>query len=569
MKRGRMVNLSTDVLIVGAGGAGLRAAIAAQAAGSHTLIVTKGRLGRAGVTPMATSDFMAYSAAIGHADPLDTPEQHARDIVTMGAYVCDANLARVIAEEAPARLYDLLEWGAQFKETAPGKLYQFLTDGSSRARACGKGPDTSWEIERVLVQKCHGIPRLEHTMITRLLVSDGRVAGAVAINQKTGESLAIEAKAVILASGGAGAAFRLHVFPGDATGDGYALAYRAGAELVNMEFIQIIPSVIHPFKFCASGVFWRTNPRLRNGRGEEFLSRYMPAGIDVPEALHIKGVTAPFSVRNNSRFIDIGIFEEVMAGRGTPHGGVYIDLSHNPSEMVEREAGEPLKWLQRYGIDIRKQPVEVADAIQHFNGGVRINERAETAVPGLYAAGEAAGAQHGADRPGGNALADCQVFGCRAGVNAAYFAREAGPATWPDEEAKSELAHIGDLKGRAGGRDPRYVREWLQDLMWKNASVVRRVDGLERALSQLKSRAGALAELGGTTPNELCRALELENMFIVSEMVLRAAVTRTESRGPHCRGDYPDRDDANWIKYLVFRQSAGEMKMTTAKPVPD
>jgi succinate dehydrogenase/fumarate reductase flavoprotein subunit len=561
-----MESLNTDVLIVGAGGAGLRAAIAAHDAGARTLVLTKGRLGRAGVTPMATSDFMAYSAAIGHADPTDSAEAHARDIVTMGAYVSDPRLARIIAEEAPLRLADLLSWGARFKETEPGRLYQFLTDGSSLPRACGKGPDTSWEIERVLVEqvRARDIAVRPFSLVGRLVADGGRAVGAVGVDQKSGEPFAVRAGAIILATGGAGAAYRQHVFPGDATGDGYALAYAAGATLVNMEFIQIIPSIIYPFKFSASGVFWRSSPRLLNCYKEEFLDRYIPPGVDADHAIYIKGVTAPFSIRNDSRYIDIGIFGEVMAGRGTPHGGVYLDLSHHPRAFVEERATEPLRWLLRHGIDIREQPVEVTDAVQHFNGGVRIGVWGQTAVPGLYAAGEAAGGQHGADRPGGNALADCQVFGARAGRAAAEFARGSTVPSWPQDRVDGEINRLA--MRRRDGTAPWTLRHWLQELMWRRASVVRNGDGLADALAQLTAQRQGLSDQRIASPSDLCRALENESLFLVSEMVLRAALTRTESRGPHYRADFPHRDDERWLRCLVIGSEAGEMTLTLVQP---
>jgi fumarate reductase (CoM/CoB) subunit A len=255
-----------------------------------------------------------------------------------------------------------------------------------------------------------------------------------------------------------------------------------------------------------------------------------------------------------------------MAGRGTPHGGAYLDLSHNPAELIEEKAGTPLLWLLKYGIDIRKQPVEVADAIQHFNGGVYINERAETRVPGLFAAGEAAGGQHGADRPGGNALADCQVFGYRSGMQAAGWAKDKDFTSIVEDDVQTELSHLGRLRDGEAGVNPRDLHQRLQNLMTASASVVRRQETLEKALGDVRSWREELAELKASTAAELCRALELENMFTVSEMVLRATAARQESRGPHYRADFPKRDDANWIKYLVFRRAGGHMEMTTAQP---
>ena len=548
-----MPEYKADVLVIGAGGAGLRAAIAAREKGADVLVVEKGVPGESGCTRNSASDWMAYGAAFGHADPQDSPHEHWLDIMVKGALVARPELARRIAFEAPDRLLDLERYGARF-DKRDGKYIQILSDGARFPRACGKGTDTGPEIVRVLLAKAReiGVRFAERTMIADLVTYDSpkrRVIGCWGLDLGSGEAAVFEAPSVIVATGGAGDLYEFNVFPDGMTGDGVAAAFRAGARLANMEFIQIGPCIIHPVKFALSGVFWRMNPRLTNGKGEEFLSKRVPSDIDLANAIRLKGVSFPFSVRNDSMYVDIAIYEEMTSGEAGPHGGVFLDISHNPASEIETRARVPFEHLLALGVDIRKGPVEFAPSVQHFNGGVLINERAETDIPGLYACGEAAGGQHGADRPGGNALADSQVFGAVAGLEAASFA--AGCRVQPGLAGMTAERRIRGLLAipADSSRDWGGLHAGIGVMMWRNASVVRTEAGLSAAGSSLGMALGMLAR---SRPGEMRAFLEMRNLLDIGQAVIASARTRTESRGTHYRADYPRRDDGNWIKQIVL-----------------
>ena len=559
-----MPEYKADVLVIGAGGAGLRAAIAARENGADVLIVEKGVAGEAGCTRNSASDWMAYGAAFGHADPNDSPHEHWLDIMIKGALVAQPELARRIAFEAPDRLLDLESYGASFDKEA-GKFVQILSDGARFPRACGKGTDTGPEIVRVLLAKARemGVRFAQRTMVADLVICESpqrRIIGCWGLDLDSGDPAVFSTPAVIIATGGAGDLYSFNVFPDGMTGDGVAMAYRAGARLTNMEFIQIGPCIIHPVKFALSGVFWRMNPKLTNGRGEEFLPRRVPSDVDLEKALYLKGVSFPFSVRNESMYVDIAVYEEITSGEPGPHGGVFLDISHNPASEIETKARVPFEHLLARGVDIRKGPVEFAPSIQHFNGGVLIDEMASTDVPGLFACGEAAGGQHGADRPGGNALADSQVFGAIAGSEAASFVAryplESGLVKMMAErQIRTLLAASAD-----SGRDWDELCASIRTMMWRNVSVVRTEAGLSGAASGLVMAAGLL---GRSRPADMKAFLELRNLLDIGQAVVAAARTRTESRGTHYRADYPRRNDGNWVKQILLRYTGKSPEIQT------
>ncbi len=554
---------SCDVLVIGGGGAGLRAAVAAAEKGASVIVVDKGVIGHAGATFTAASDWMAFGAALGHADPADSSREHWIDIMVKGCLLCRPELARIIAYEAPERLLELDEWGAGFDKTPDGKFVQKLSDGARFPRAAGKGTQTGPAILSALLNRIEQINSdsadgqvelCSDTYVASLLTDGGATIGALAWHIPTGQRVVFSAPSIVLAMGGAGAAYAINVFPPGATGDGYALALRAGAELVNMEFIQIGPSIIHPFPFALSGVFWRLSPRVTNRNGEEFLSQYMPPDADLNEALLLKAVSYPFTVRNISMWIDIAVYTEIAEGRGTDHHGVYMDVSHNAPDLLEREAAVPLHHLRERGLDISRESFEFAPAVQHFNGGVAIDEQAATAVRGLFAAGENAGGQHGADRPGGNSLADCQVFGRRAGISAAAWANHHST----DPEAAREAASSFDLPAASDSPSVEHLHNELSWAMWRNASVVRDADGLEQA-AQVAQRVREQA-LSASAQHPWQR-LELYNCALVSEAVARAALRRTESRGTHYRRDCQAINDPSLQRQIFWQLRDDELSM--------
>lgn len=545
---------SCDVLVVGAGAAGLRAAIAAAHAGAHVIVADRNEPGRAGTTVAAASDWMAYSAAFGHADPRDSPEQHALDVILRGGLCLRPALAQKIAEDAPARLADLESYGARFDRAADGKYVQVHSDGAAYPRACGRGADTGPMMVAALKAECQRRGILMHGGLRLAdLILDGarRTAGAV-FSDRRGLATVISARAVVLATGGAGRVFRHHAYPGGMFGSGYAAALRVGARLANMEFLQIGPCIVHPVRFALSGIFWRLSPRVLNGRGEGFLATRVPAEVDLQEALHIKSYSFPYTVRNESFHVDIAIYQEITEGQAGPHGGVYMDLRSVPARELEQRAAVPLQHLLQRGVDIRTDQLEFAPSVQHCNGGVLIGEDAETDIPGLYAAGEVAGGQHGADRPGGNALADTQVFGRIAGAAAAEYARTSeapGAAEAPCQPAPDPDAPAATERLRA-----------MQDVMWLACTVIRNDSGLRAALERVE---GLTAEPASGTQEEI---LDLRDALCVARAHLVSALGRTESRGTHFRSDYPRTLDPDCIRLQTVRCAGDAIQLGSERP---
>ncbi len=593
-----------DVLVIGGGGAALRAALAAHEAAPQldVLLVTKGALGASGVTATACSDRMAFHATLPTTEPggPDAWRYHAEDIYRIGGQVSDADLAIILAREAAAAFDYLDRLGVPWARRPDGTVDQFHTDGSSYARACYTGPYTANHIEAALVAQLRQTPiRVwEHTMVADLLCDgEGRVNGAILIRQETDEALAVAAGAVVLATGGAGQAFAVNVFPPDCTGDGYAMAYRAGAELVNLEFIQIGLCSLATGLAC-SGSMMRALPRLIDETGREFLAEYMPALAPAERyaILFAKGASWPVSYREPSHVIDIAVAQERARGHrvfldyaADPQG---LHLSQLPEEIhawyarekglplnEARELGSPLarllainrpsvEWLAERGVDLQaRDAAEIAPAVQHFQGGVKIRTCAETTVPGLFAAGEAAGGQHGANRPGGNALLDSQVFGRIAGVNAAahaqaYSAREG----LEPQDARQAVRRLL----RMGGVPAAEAVQSIRANMAEACGVYRTEAGLARLRETLDSLAQAGIDPVGVP---LGQAVEALNLLQVARMIALAAHQRDESRGPHLRfppeGDLRPlpRDDERWSRYIVIRQGEGGPLAELREPV--
>jgi len=558
----------TDVLIIGGGGAGSRAAIEAESLGVDVTIVCKGKYGSSGCTPNSASEWMAYGVALGLADPRDSCEAHFQDIVSVGGYVCDHNLAKIIAYESPERFKELVEWDVNFLKESDGRYRQVMSDGATYPRACGTGADTGKQIMDALKRQVEerDITVIENMMAVDLIKENDAVIGAVCIDAESLELTAFLAGSTIIATGGHGGMYKYNVFPDGMTGDGYAMAFRAGAKLVNMEFMQIGPCVITPFKFDVGGVLWRLGPKLLNEQGEEYLKNYLPKGLTIEEIYKLKAVTFPFTMRNASGYIDIANYTEIVEGRSSKNGGVYFDLSHVPDVQLEEKASIPFRYFLKHGVDIRKQPLEIAPSIQHMNGGILINEKAETSIPGLYAAGEAAGGQHGADRPGGNSLADCQVFGAKAGKYAAERAvkRTIQPSLKHVRKGEDEISKLMKLRGQM---DVGNVVRSIQDIVWRNVSVVREGESLCKTYnSLLRYREKVSADLF-IDEEHLIEALELRNMIDIGLIIALAALTRKETRGSHYRIDYPERNDKDWLKMIEIQRNRGAPQVNIRDPL--
>ena len=593
-----------DVLIVGSGGAALRAAIAAKELNPalKVAVATKGKLGRSGVTATACSDRMAFHAALDHTEPggPDAWKSHADDIYRIGGRVSDCNLAEVLARGAKEAFAFLDQLGVPFAKKN-GLADQFVTDGSEYARACYTGPKTAVDIEEALVRKFESmaITIFEFTAVHKLLLKNGRIAGALALKTED-EALVFAAPAIILATGGGGLIYKHNVFPGGMTGDGFAMAYAAGAELVNMEFIQIgIAST--KTKFNCSGSMMRAIPRLVNSDGEEILPKYFAPGAPAAEiynTLFNKGASWPVSYEHKTHIVDIALYKEWQSGQK-----VYLDYGGNPSgfafdllppeiktryrseirlDLGEEKRGQSplnrlkeinpasIEWFLERGIDLATGDlIEVAACAQHFQGGVKIDAHARTTVAGLWAVGETAGGQHGANRPGGNALLDCQVFGKIAGEDAA----EAASLTTgcDDDFLGRELESFTATAAATGSGDISAfeLRRRIQEIMEQNASIIRTDKSLSGGLAQIR-------ELQGLKPfadnHGLTFLLETVGMLQVAGMVLAAALLRDESRGPHLRfASYDDnrpvsRDDGRWCKYIVIHKGPQGMELIIRDP---
>jgi len=590
---------SADVVILGSGGAALRAALAADDAGASVLIVTKGELGAAGVTALACSDRMAFHATLEHTEPggPDAWRYHAEDVYRIGGRVSDADLARTLAEGAADAYHYLDDLGVPFAKDDAGRADQFVTDGSRYARACYTGPYTANHIHEALRGEVRrrNLPLLENVMATDLaLDASGRAAGV-----RLADGRLVRAGAVVLATGGAGLAYEVNVFPDGMTGDGHAMAYRAGADLVNLEFIQFGLSSVKT-KLACSGSLMRAWPRLVTEEDREFLADYFPDAAppeEIYSVLFRKGASWPVSFEEPSHIIDVAVFSEMQKGHT-----VWMDFSQNPAglDLATMDSrlwapypkiaalaltGAPLSdsplarleainrpsvtWLAQRGIDLSAgDRIELAPACQHFQGGVKIDTRAATAVAGLFACGEVAGGQHGANRPGGNALMDSQVMGRVAGEQAAALARESSPGQPVEAAADGENAAEGDPLA------VREVRRRIQHLMTMHASIKRTEQGIREglaALADLHRRPWDAAEAGEGV------LAETRSLALVAEMVLTACGARPESRGPHLFFDAPEsitplpRTDPDWQRYNVIRRGDdGAMHFETRRPVePD
>jgi len=561
--------IKTDVLVIGGGGAGERAALEATKKGASTTIVIKGGLGESGCTARAVSELSAYSAALGDSDPRDKPYFHFRDTVDQGRSLANQKLVRILAKEAPNRFKELVEMGARFKKRG-NKFEQLLADASTIPRACHFGADTGREIASTLKKEIlkSGIRVIENTLITKLLTFKKTVVGATGIKIDTGEFVVFKAKSVVLATGGGGQIFSLNAQPPDITGDGFALAYNAGADLVNMELIQIGPALVYPVKgYLLVTNFWKLNPRICNKHGEEIVVKYSPSDLSLEEIFTAKQFAFPFMFGYPSMYLDIAMQTEIKNGNGTEHNGIYLDVSHNSLEKIKSEVPVSYKWLKEREIDISKQPIEIAPVVQCFIGGVSFNEHAESTIPGLYVCGEVAGGAHGAARPGGNLLAISQVFGFIAG-------KEAAKRALPIEKVKIDSSQIEEEKNRIFGwlkkesKNPEEIIKRIQKVMWENVSVVRNREGLESTLKELEGiKNNRLLRVGVSRKEDLYKAIVAENMVKVAELITRAALLRNESRGSHYREDFPFTDNYHWLKTIHMRLENGKSKVFLRDPV--
>ncbi|MBA4116258.1 MAG: FAD-binding protein [Rubrobacter sp.] len=556
-----------DVLIIGAGGAGLRAAIAATERGLSVGVVTKSLLGKAH-TVMAEG---GVAAALGNVDSEDGWQTHFMDTLKAGKFLNNWQMAEIFAKEAPDRVYELEQWGALFNRTPEGKISQRPFGAHTYKRLCHVGDRTGLEMIRTLQEKTLATEAKVYmeTSVTNLFKNDeDRVVGALAYTRESGKFIHFKAKAVIMATGGWGRIYKVTSNSWEGTGDGVVLAYNAGAELVDMEMVQFHPT----------GMVWPPGVRgllvtegvrgegglLRNSDGERFMENYDSERME----LSSRDVVA----RAN--------YTEVAEGRGSEHGGVFLDITHlGYNGIIKKLPTMHEQFLKLADIDISKEPMEVFPTIHYTMGGIKVDpETCATNVPGLYAAGEVGGGLHGANRLGGNSLSDLLVFGRRAGEGAAEYVKSNGYSTEIEgslvEDEKKRVLH--PLERQDGDENPYHLQQELQEAMMEHANLMRNEDSLKEGLGKilaLKDRLPNVKVYGSTLFNPGWHASQdIHHLVQVSEIIVRAALERTERRGAQWRLDYdgPD-DELGKINFIVKRDQQGEVGIEKREipPMPD
>jgi succinate dehydrogenase / fumarate reductase flavoprotein subunit len=549
-----------DVLIIGAGGAGLRAALGALAQGAKVGVVCKSLLGKAH-TVMAEG---GIAAAMANVDTADDWRTHFRDTMRGGKLLNNWRMAQLHAQEAPERVRELEQWGALFDRTQDGQILQRAFGGHTFRRLCHVGDRTGLEMIRTLQDRGVqlGIDVYMECTITRLLKDGDRVAGAFGYWREQGRFVVFRARSIVLATGGIGKAWKITSNSWEYTGDGMALAYDAGAELMDMEFVQFHPTgMVWPPG--VQGILVTEAVRgeggvLRNKLGNRFMEQYDPKKME----LSTRDVVAR------------AIYTEVREGRGTEHGGAYLDISQKPADYVKKKLPSMYHQFKELAdVDITKGPMEVGPTCHYMMGGIRVDaETAKSSVPGLFAAGEAAAGLHVANRLGGNSLSDLLVFGHRAGLAAAEHAKaiQATPINSGQvEEAGREIVAPFERKD---GESPYTIHRDLQETMQNLVGIFRNQEDLTRALEELeklKKRAERLSVEGSRLFNPGWHlAQDLQSMLTVSEAVTRSALARQESRGAHSRIDYPSLDPVWGTKNNVIVREGRAMALRQA-PVPE
>jgi succinate dehydrogenase / fumarate reductase flavoprotein subunit len=584
-----------DVLVIGAGGAGLRAAIEASAGGAKVALICKSLLGKAH-TVMAEG---GVAAAMGNVDDRDNWKVHFADTMRGGQYVNNWRMAELHAKEAPARVHELEEWGAAFDRTKDGKILQRNFGGHRYPRLAHVGDRTGLEMIRVLQDNGihRGLDVYMETTVISILVDNGRIAGAVGYDRERGFFYLWRAKAVVIATGGIGRAYKITSNSWEYTGDGQALAYNAGAELMDMEFVQFHPTgMIWPLS--VAGILVTEGVRgeggvLRNSDGKRFMFGEIPDAYKSSTADNEdegwrytqgdKNARRPPELLTRDH-VSRMIVREVREGRGSPHGGVFLDISWikdklpNGEEHIKRKLPSMYhQFMKLANVDITKVPMEVGPTTHYVMGGIRVDgDTQSSTLPGLYAAGEAAAGLHGANRLGGNSLSDLLVFGQRAGAFAAKFAMDRDFGKIDDRQVNDALKlSLLPFEPASGKTEAPYaIQKELQDTMQNLVGIARRENEMVEALAKIeeyKRRAENVRVDGNRMYNNGWHtALDLRNLLMVSECIARCAIERKESRGGHFRDDFPNKSDEFATVNFISTMSGGEMKIRreTIKDLP-
>jgi fumarate reductase (CoM/CoB) subunit A len=519
-------SVDCHVLVIGSGGAGVRAAIEASGYGDVVLI-TKTIPGKGGCTPMAEG---GYNAVLREQDSCGI---HFEDTMNGGAYLNDPELVGILVAEAPDRMDDLIRWGAVFDVTEDSRIAQRPFGGQRFPRTCYAGDRTGHEMMVTLIDRLGSaeVGVMSEVAALDLLKDGDRVTGAIGIDEK-GELVTIRADSTVLATGGGTRIYDISTNSASGTGDGFAIGFRAGAELIDMEMVQFHPTgAVYPYDARGRLVTEAVRGEggvLTNSLKERFMKHYDPERMEL-------------STRD---VVSRAIATEVLNGRGTAHDGVYLDVTHLPRQQIEEKLPVMLEQFLKFGVDIRKEPMEVAPTAHHMMGGLRITTECRTTLPGLLACGEAAGGVHGANRLGGNALADTQVFGKRAGESAGRSGRR---ASWKIDPIQIERQEARLASFCNGDRSPVHTAQELQRSMWKGAGIFRTAADLNATLAVIARLS--LVALRAESARNLIECCTVENMCLTASLVCRSALLRPESRGAHVRTDISQTWDARRSPY--------------------
>ncbi|MBI4185909.1 MAG: FAD-binding protein [Chloroflexi bacterium] len=559
--------VETDVLVIGSGGAGLYAAIEAARNGQQVMVLTKGVLGKNGATLTSGADFNLDGHSIRRlfgftADPRDAPEILFEDTINVGEWINNQKLVETLVDDAPQRVKELVDWGTRMEGLAmparPGCRYPHGVK------------TTGLEISNVLAKKVKQLGQQvtvrDNIMATDLLTSNGRVVGAVGLDFAHGDFVAIKAKAVVIATGGGQEIFPIHTYPKEMSGDGQAMGYRAGAELLDMESMQFITmTFLHPYPPTSARfliLFMSNGGWLLNKHGQRFMSKWDPQNME--------------DARRS--LVAVAVNKEILEGRGWKgdRGGyVALSMRHLPEDIIDYLSGD---WYIRRCLfskrdfdHLKKDSIEAFIAPHSFQGGLRVDENGSTTLAGLFAAGEVTGGLHGADRLAGNAVSQCFVQGSRAGRSAARFAAKNRSAEVNKSQLESLREKVFAPLERKDGVSPLEMRRRLQKLASEKLINVRSGESLEKAVGEIEEMKKSLPRLAARSKNprynrEWVAALEAENSLVVAEMIARSALMRTESRGNHYRYDFPATDNQNWLKNIILRRVDTKMRLFTAAP---
>lgn len=535
-----------DVLVIGSGGAGCKCAIVASKEDNDVIIVSKGLTFKSGCTMLAEG---GYNAVFGYVDEEDSLQLHIQDTLKGGAFINDLMLVHKLVTDSPKRLVELERYGSLFDRQDDGRLNQRAFGGQSYRRTCFKGDQTGHEMMLGLREEVirENITTHDEIMITKLLYDedDTRIVGAMGISLKDSSIIIYNSKTTVLASGGCGWLYPVTSNASQKTGDGVMMAYNAGADVMDMEMVQF-----HPTGMLAPqsrrGVLITEAVRgegghLINTDGERFMINYDPR-----EELATRDVVAR------------AIYTEIQEGRGTEDGGVYLSVTHLPEEQVNTKLQTMVMQFKDVGVDIINEPMEVAPTAHHFMGGIKITKDAHTSIENLFAAGEVTSGVHGANRLGGNALADTQVFGKAAGLSSSKKAHETQLTRPKQSQIDEEIKRIEDIWTK-GEYKPEDIKKEIQDIMWKYVAIVRDEEGLKQAEKELDNLIQKTTNMNVPSHkeynDELKVALEVISMIDLAKLIVKSALLRKESRGAHFRSDYPEPNDDEYLKSFILNKN--------------